>query len=107
MLERLWRPPLFADLPVALQLVNAGVLPILSGAATGILLGASGTWYVIANLIAAIGGFGGGRGDVDPRAGALRGSWGGVLFGSSVFGAHEIAGNGRAGQGAPPPPAPV
>jgi hypothetical protein len=105
MLERLWRPPLFAKLPLWLQVVNAGVLPIVSGAITGLLLGVSGTLYVIANVLAAIGGFGAGREHSTPRAGALRGTWGGLLFGGALLIAHELADNGEEIQALPHPPA--
>jgi hypothetical protein len=68
------------------------VLPIAAGALCGVLLGASEPAYLIVSLITIAGGFLAGYDHLGFGSGARRGFLGGLLFGSSILIAHEIAG---------------
>jgi hypothetical protein len=66
--------------------------PILLGAICGWLLGVTEIGYTILTLLAVIGGVAAGYEHDRPRAGALRGLWGGALFGISICEVHRIIG---------------
>jgi hypothetical protein len=65
-------------------LLLAVVAPIAFGAVCGILLGLSEGAYVVATLVAGVGGLGAGFEHDRPREGALRGVFGGILFGLAI-----------------------
>jgi hypothetical protein len=73
-------PPLLRDRPIAVQILLAVVLPIAFGALCGFELAHSRATFQILMLVAGIGGIGGGFEHPGPRAGAVRGVIGGVLF---------------------------
>src|SRR4029079_3302732 len=62
------------------------------GALCGVLLGASEPAYLIVSLITVAGGYLAGFDHLGAAAGERRGFLGGLLFGSSILIAHEIAG---------------
>jgi hypothetical protein len=85
-------PPLLSSRPVGVQVVLAGVVPAVYGAVCGLLLGASEALYLIAVVLAILGGYAAGLDHESPGSGALRGVLGGFLFGSFILLAHEVTG---------------
>jgi hypothetical protein len=69
------------------------VLPVLFGAFCGVLLGISESAYLIASILAILGGFLAGFEHPSPREGVLRGACGGTLFGSFILIGHAIHGH--------------
>ncbi len=67
--------------------------PVLFGLICGFLLGISETAYLIASILAILGGFFAGYEHEGGRDGALRGLIGGTLFGSFILIGHEIHGH--------------
>jgi hypothetical protein len=77
-------PPLLADRPPALRFALTYVTPVIGGFLTGVTLGLGIAAWVIANVLATLGGFGAGV-EHDERADAARrGAIGGALFGLSL-----------------------
>lgn len=67
--------------------------PILFGLVCGFLLGISESAYLIASILAILGGFFAGYEHEGGRDGAMRGVVGGTLFGSFILIGHEIHGH--------------
>ncbi len=67
--------------------------PILFGALCGVLLGVSESAYLIASILAILGGFFAGFEHAGARGGAMRGICGGILFGSFILIGHAIHGH--------------
>jgi hypothetical protein len=86
-------PPLHDERPRALQFLLAVVVPVVYGGVTGWFLGKSEGAWIVLNLLAAIGGVGGGFDHIGAAAGAQRGAIGGALFGAAVLIGHEIQGS--------------
>ena len=78
--------------PLPLQLVLAGVVPIVFGAICGWLLGVDKTAYLILSVLAIAGGYFAGQEHVGAREGAIRGLVGGALFGGAILLVHEATG---------------
>jgi hypothetical protein len=73
-------PPLLADRPPALRFALTFVTPAVAGLVAGLTLGLSVAAWMIANVLATLGGF-----EHDTLAGAARrGAIGGLLFGSCL-----------------------
>jgi hypothetical protein len=85
-------PPLLAEHPRGLQILLAGVVPVLYGAVTGYFLGVSEGTYLVLSIIGILGGIGAGFDHLGAGAGARRGVVAGLLFGGSILIAHEIHG---------------
>jgi hypothetical protein len=85
-------PTLLRDRPRPAQIVLAGVLPAVSGAVAGILLGVSSGAYWGWGAVAAIGGFLSGFEHQDGWGGADRGLVGGAIYGTALLVVHAIAG---------------
>ena len=83
-------PPLLADRPPALRFALTYVTPVLGGFLTGVTLGLGIAAWVLANVLATLGGFGAGV-EHDERADAARrGAIGGALFGLSLVLADAV-----------------
>jgi hypothetical protein len=85
-------PPLLAEHPRGLQILLAGVVPVLYGAVTGLFLGISEGTYLVLSIIGIVGGIGAGFDHLGAGAGARRGFVAGLLFGGSILIAHQIHG---------------
>lgn len=84
--------PLFDQRPRAVQIAGALIVPPAFGAVGGIFLGISAAIYWLIQIIALIGGVGAGLEHRTPREGALRGVFGGTLFGAGLLIAHALTG---------------
>jgi hypothetical protein len=84
--------PLFRERPLALRILTGGVVPIVYGAVTGIVLGVSAGGYWAMSLVALAGGVGAGFEHPDGWEGADRGLVGGALFGTALLVAHAVVG---------------
>ena len=85
-------PTLLRTRPLPLQLVLAGVIPIVYGAICGWVLGENKTVYLVLSIIAAIGGYIAGLEMAGPGQGAIRGLIGGALFGAGIVLLSEATG---------------
>lgn len=85
-------PTLFRDRPRAFQIVAGGVVPLLVGAAAGVLIGVSKGGYWAIAIAAGVGGVLAGFEHRDGWGGADRGLIGGLIYGIGLLGAHAIAG---------------
>jgi hypothetical protein len=86
------------------QIVIGAVLPAAIGAVAGVLLGVSAAAYWAVAVIAAIGGFASGFEHSDGWDAADRGFLGGVIYGTSLLLAHDLAGtHAKASLGSFPP----
>jgi hypothetical protein len=85
-------PPLLAEHPRGLQILLAGVVPVLYGAVTGYFLGVSEGTYLVLSIIGILGGIGAGFDHLGAGAGARRGLLAGLLFGGAILVAHQIHG---------------
>jgi hypothetical protein len=74
-------PPLLSERPPALRFGFAFVSPALGGFATGTTLGLGIGAWIVANVIATLGGFGAGLEHEDRAGAAKRGALGGLTFG--------------------------
>src|SRR5436853_6516351 len=77
--------PLLRTRPVPVQLLLVVILPAAFGALCGWLLGVNKTWYFVLSLLALLGGYAAGTEHKGALEGALRGLWGGALFGSMIL----------------------
>ena len=98
----MWPPHLLMSRSPAQRVVLVGVVPALFGALTGWLLGESEPAYLIANLVAAIGGFLAGLEHERAGEAAARGAIAGLLFGAFIVIVHEITGEAEAHLPDPP-----
>jgi len=80
--------PLLSQRPFPVQVILAGVLPIVYGALCGLALAHSKGLYAVLSLISVIGGVGGGFDHASARSGARRGALGGCLFGLGIVLVH-------------------
>lgn len=85
-----WPPKLLATQPRALQIAVPILGPLLTGILCGWLLETSKIGYIVATTLLIIGGLGAGYEHNSLRGGALRGLWGGVIFGASIAATHAI-----------------
>lgn len=88
-----WPPKLFPDQSTAERIFGLLIGPILLGAICGWLLGVTEIGYTILTLLSVLGGLAAGYEHDTPRAGALRGLWGGTLFALAICEVHRIIGN--------------
>jgi len=85
-------PPLLSEHPLVLQVLLAGVVPVVYGAITGYFLGVSEATYLVLSILGVLGGIGAGFDHLGAAPGARRGVVAGLLFGGSILIAHEIHG---------------
>jgi F0F1-type ATP synthase assembly protein I len=88
-----WPPKLLRDQSTAERIFALLIGPILLGAICGWLLGVTEIGYTVLTLLAVIGGVAAGYEHDAPKAGALRGLWGGSLFGLAICEVHRLIGN--------------
>jgi hypothetical protein len=84
--------PLLVDRPPALQLVIAVVVPAIFGIFCGVMLQTSETIYLVASVLAILGGIGAGFDHNGAGEGAVRGIVGGAIFGTMILVVHAIDG---------------
>jgi hypothetical protein len=77
-------PPLLSERPPALRLALTFLTPALGGFATGTTLGLGLGAWIVANVIATLGGFGAGLEHEDRAGAARRGALGGATFGLAL-----------------------
>jgi hypothetical protein len=77
-------PPLLSERPSRLQAPLVAVPALVGGFVTGATLALSAAAWGIANLLAALGGLGGGFEHASAGEGARRGAAGGLLFGLAL-----------------------
>jgi hypothetical protein len=84
-------PPPFFERPFVLQLVGGIVVPAVYGILTGFTLSVNEIlYYVLSGPIAIVGGFLGGVEHREADEGFLRGSVGGLIFGSFILLGNEM-----------------
>jgi hypothetical protein len=88
----MYDPELLRDRPRPVQIVVAGVIPAVLGAAAGVLIGASTGAYWAVAIVVAVGGVIAGFEHQDGWGGADRGVAGGLIYGIALLLAHAIAG---------------
>lgn len=91
--KSLWPPTLFPDQTTPERIFGLLIGPILLGAICGWLLGVTEVGYTILTILAIVGGISAGYENATPGAGALRGLWGGALFGITIAEVHRLIGN--------------
>lgn len=84
-------PTLFHDRSPTAQLIGGGVLPMLIGGLAGVLVGVSAGAYWAVAALAAVGAFLSGFEHIDGWEAADRGFISGLIYGTSLLLAHEIA----------------
>jgi hypothetical protein len=90
--SRVFPPPLLRTWPLGIQLVLAGLTPVVFGLICGAVLRTSGAAFLALQGIGIAGGFWAGLEHAGPWAGAARGVTGGLLFGTCILLGHEVAG---------------
>jgi hypothetical protein len=85
-------PVLFRDRSRPVQIVLGGILPAITGALAGVLIGESTGAYWVVAILAGVGGFLSGFEHQDGWGGADRGLVGGAIYGTALLVAHAIAG---------------
>jgi hypothetical protein len=85
-------PTLLSTRPLPLQLVLAGLVPVVFGAICGWLLGVNEAAYLVLSILAIAGGYVAGMEHAGAGQGAIRGLVGGALFGGSILLVHEAIG---------------
>ena len=85
-----WPPKLLAAQPRAVQIAAPIVGPLATGILCGWLLETSKAGYLIATTLLILGGLAAGYEHNTLRGGALRGLWGGVLFGAAIAATHAL-----------------
>ena len=87
-------PPTFDERPFWLQVLGGIVVPVVFGLVSGFALGWSELlYYVLVGPIAIAGGFLGGAEHRSIEDAVLRGTIGGLVYGSFILIGHEIANN--------------
>lgn len=87
-----WPPKLLRDQSTAERVIALAIGPILLGVICGWLLGATEVGYIVLTALAALAGVTVGFEHDSPRAGALRGLWGGALFSLTICEVHRLLG---------------
>jgi hypothetical protein len=85
-------PELLRERPLPLQAALVALVPALFGALTGWTLGVSEPAYVVLSVLGIGGGYFAGFEHRGAKAGAVRGIFGGSLFGASILLVHEATG---------------
>jgi hypothetical protein len=85
-------PELLRERPLPVQAIAALVVPAIFGGITGWVLGVNEAAYVVLSLLGIGGGYFAGFEHEGAKAGALRGVFGGSLFGASILLVHEAIG---------------
>jgi hypothetical protein len=85
-------PQPFSERSQSTQVLLAVVLPVVLGALAGVMLGVSAGIYIILSVIAALGAMAAGLEHVGAVPAAYRGLLAGVLYGTALLIAHDIAG---------------
>jgi len=85
-------PTPFRDRSPTAQLIVAGVVPMLIGGLAGVLVGVSAAAYWAIAALAAVGAFLSGFEHADGWEAADRGLISGLIYGTSLLLAHELAG---------------
>lgn len=85
-------PELLRERPLPLQAALVALVPALFGALVGWLLGVSEPAYVVLSLLGIGGGYFAGFEHRGAKTGAVRGIFGGSLFGASILLVHEATG---------------
>lgn len=88
----MYSPVLLRDRPRPVQIVLGGVVPAISGAVAGILVGVSSGAYWGYGAVVAVGSVIAGFEHQDGWGGADRGVVGGFVYGVALLVAHAIAG---------------
>ena len=84
--------PLLVDRPPALQLVLAVAVPAIFGIFCGVMLQTSEPIYLVASILAILGGIGAGFDHQGAGEGTVRGIVGGLIFGTMILVVHAIDG---------------
>jgi hypothetical protein len=87
----MYAPPMFRERTEAAQTVIGGVIPALIGGLAGVFVGVSAGAYWAVGVLAAVGAFAGGFEHADGWEAADRGFLGGVIYGTALLLAHELA----------------
>jgi hypothetical protein len=85
-------PELLRERPLPVQAIAALVVPAIFGGITGWTLGVNEAAYVVLSLLGIGGGYFAGFEHEGTKAGAIRGIFGGSLFGASILLVHEAIG---------------
>jgi hypothetical protein len=85
-------PELLRERPLPVQAVAAVVVPAIFGGITGWVLGLNEAGYVVLSLLGIAGGYFAGMEHEGAGPGAIRGIFGGSLFGASILLVHEATG---------------
>ncbi len=88
----MYAPTLFRDRPRPVQIVLGGVIPAISGAVAGVLIGVSAGAYWAFSAVAAIATVVSGFEHQDGWGGADRGLVAGVIYGVALLVVHAIVG---------------
>lgn len=88
----MYAPPMFRERSERARVVVGAVVPALIGGLAGVLVGVSAAAYWVIALLAAVGAVLGGFEHADGWDAADRGFLGGLIYGSALLLAHELAG---------------
>jgi hypothetical protein len=88
----MYTPTLFRDRSGTAQLVIGGLLPMAVGGLAGVLVGVSAAGYWVLAVLAAVGAFLSGFEHADGWDAADRGFLSGLIYGTALLLAHEVAG---------------
>ena len=95
-------PPLLSERSPAVRFALTYLTPMLGGFATGATLGIGVGAWIVANVLATLGGLGAGFEHVDRAEAARRGATGGAIFGLSLVLADALVVGDRAAKIADP-----
>src|SRR5215210_2810393 len=85
-------PELLRERSLPLQAVAAAIVPAIFGGITGWVLGVNQAAYVVLSLLGIAGGYFAGFEHEGAKTGAVRGLFGGSLFGASILLVHQATG---------------
>jgi hypothetical protein len=88
----MFEPTLFRDRPRPAQIALGGIVPALSGAVAGVLIGVSSGAYWAWGALAAVGAIVAGFEHLDGWGGADRGLVGGFIYGVALLVVHALTG---------------